>query len=274
MHSEIIENNVREALAEDIGSGDLTANLVTDDESSAIVIARESAVICGQDWFDETFRQLDDSIKITWSIKDGQTVTADQEVCRLRGKTRALLSGERTALNFLQLLSGTATRVKQYVDSIADTKTIVLDTRKTIPGLRDAQKYAVTCGGGHNHRHGLYDAVLVKENHIRAAGDITSVMDAAKQNTQPGTLIEIEVENLDQLQVALDAGANRILLDNFPLELLREAVELTNGRAKLEASGGINLVNVLAVAQTGVDFVSIGSLTKDVRAIDFSMQFE
>lgn len=274
MRSEIIENNVREALAEDIGSGDLTANLVANDESSAIVIARESAVICGQDWFDETFGQLDDHIKITWSFKDGQTVTADQDVCRLRGKTRALLAGERTALNFLQLLSGTATRVKQYADAIADTKTIVLDTRKTIPGLRDAQKYAVTCGGGHNHRHGLYDAILIKENHIRAAGDIASVMDTARQKAPPGTLIEIEVENLDQLQVALDASAKRILLDNFSPVALCEAVELTNGRAKLEASGGINLENVLVVAQTGVDFVSVGSLTKDVRAIDFSMQFE
>lgn len=275
MRNEIIENNVRDALAEDIGSGDLTANLVADDDLTAIVIAREPAVICGQDWFNETFRQLDDHIKITWSFKDGQAITADQVVCRLRGKTRALLSGERTALNFLQMLSGTATQVKRYVDAVSGTKTVVLDTRKTIPGLRDAQKYAVTCGGGHNHRHGLYDAVLIKENHIDAAADdITSVMDTARQTTQPGTLIEIEVENLDQLQAALNAGAKRILLDNFPLELLCKAVEMTNGRAVLEASGGINLENVLVVAQTGVDFVSVGSLTKDVQAIDFSMRFE
>lgn len=274
MHKKTIEKNVRDALAEDIGSGDLTANLVTDGESDASVIARESAIICGRDWFNEAFRQLDDNIKITWSAKDGQNVAAGEEVCRLRGKTRALLSGERTALNFLQMLSGTATRVKCYVDAVAGTKTIVLDTRKTIPGLRDAQKYAVTCGGGHNHRHGLYDAVLIKENHIRAAGSINMVLQSARDNTPSATLIELEVENIEQLREAIDAGAKRILLDNFPHETLREAVKIANGAVELEASGGIDLENIRTIAETGVNYVSIGSLTKDVRAIDFSMRFE
>ncbi|MFV1996867.1 MAG: carboxylating nicotinate-nucleotide diphosphorylase [Acidiferrobacterales bacterium] len=274
MHKKTIEKNVRDALAEDIGSGDLTANLVTDGESDASVIAREPAIICGRDWFNEAFRQLDDNIKITWSAKDGQNVAAGEEVCRLRGKTRALLSGERTALNFLQMLSGTATRVKCYVDAVAGTKTIVLDTRKTIPGLRDAQKYAVTCGGGHNHRHGLYDAVLIKENHIRAAGSINMVLQSARDNTPSATLIELEVENIEQLREAIDAGAKRILLDNFPHETLREAVKIANGAVELEASGGIDLENIRTIAETGVNYVSIGSLTKDVRAIDFSMRFE
>ena len=272
--NEIIEQNVRHALAEDIGSGDLTAALVADEALTALVIAREPAVICGRDWFNETFRQLDSRIAIKWFVEDGQTVAADDEVCRLIGNARVLLSGERTALNFLQMLSGTATLVKRYADAIAGTKTTVLDTRKTIPGLRDAQKYAVTCGGGHNHRQGLYDAVLIKENHIRAASSIAAVLDAARKNAPAGTLIEIEVENLGQLREALDAGATRILLDNFQIDTLREAVQLTKGEAQLEASGGINLENIRALAETGVDFVSIGALTKNVRAIDFSMQFE
>lgn len=274
MKNEIVRKNVREALAEDIGSGDLTAALITDEESNAFVIAREPAVICGRDWFNEAFKQLDNHVVIEWFAEDGQTVTTDEEVCRLKGNARALLSGERTALNFLQLLSGTATQVKRYVDAITGTKTIVLDTRKTIPGLRDAQKYAVTCGGGQNHRHGLYDAVLIKENHIHAGGDIAAIMDTARENMPSDILIEIEVENLNQLQEALNAGAARVLLDNFPLETLSKAVQLTNGRAELEASGGISLNNIRRVAQTGVDFISIGSLTKDVQAIDFSMQFE
>lgn len=274
IRNEIVEKNVRHALAEDIGSGDLTAALVANKTSSAFVIAREPAVICGRDWFNETFRQLDSRIAIEWFVDDGQTVKADKEVCRLKGNARALLSGERTALNFLQLLSGTATLVKRYTDAVAGTKTMVLDTRKTIPGLRDAQKYAVSCGGGHNHRHGLYDAVLIKENHIQAAGGIATVVNAARESAPAGTLIEIEVENLGQLQEALDAGATRILLDNFQLATLREAVRLAKGEAQLEASGGINLENIRALAETGVDFVSIGALTKNIRAIDFSLQFE
>ncbi|MEE8388306.1 MAG: carboxylating nicotinate-nucleotide diphosphorylase [Acidiferrobacterales bacterium] len=274
MRNEIIETKVREALAEDIGSGDLTAALVADEVLTALVIVREPAVICGSDWFNETFRQLDSRIAIEWFVEDGQTVVADDKVCRIKGNARVLLSGERTALNFLQMLSGTATLVKRYTDAVAGTKTTVLDTRKTIPGLRDAQKYAVSCGGGHNHRHGLYDAVLIKENHIQAAGGIAAVMDAARKNAPAGSLIEIEVENLGQLQEALDAGAKRILLDNFQLETLRKAVQRVKGEAQLEASGGINLKNIRALAETGVDFVSIGALTKDVRAIDFSLRFE
>lgn len=274
MHNEIIEKNVRDALAEDIGSGDLTAALVRDEESSAFVIAREPAVICGHDWFNETFRQLDSRIEIDWSVEDGHAVNSGDEVCRIKGNARALLSGERTALNFLQMLSGTATLVKHYVDAVSGTGTIVLDTRKTIPGLRDAQKYAVTCGGGHNHRHGLYDAVLIKENHIRAAGGIAGVLKSALDNIPPGTLIEIEVEDLGQLQDAIKAGAKQILLDNFQLAALRVAVKLAEGAVELEASGGINLENIRAIAETGVDYISIGSLTKDVRAIDFSMRFE
>ena len=274
VHNEIIEKNVRDALAEDIGSGDLTAALVVDEVLDAFVFAREPAVICGREWFNETFRQLDSRIGIDWSVEDGHAVMADNEICRLKGNARALLSGERTALNFLQTLSGTATLVKRYVDAVSATDTVVLDTRKTIPGLRDAQKYAVTCGGGHNHRHGLYDAVLIKENHIQAAGGIDEVLQSARSKTPPGTLIEIEVESLKQLREAIEAGATRILLDNFPHETLHEAVKLATGAVELEASGSINLENIGAIAETGVDYVSIGSLTKDVRAIDFSMRFE
>jgi len=274
MHSKIIEKNARDALAEDIGSGDLTAALIPDETVNAFVIVREPAVICGHDWFNETFRQLDNRIEIDWSVEDGHAVKAGDGICRLKGNARALLSGERTALNFLQTLSGTATRVKHYVDAVAGTKAAVLDTRKTIPGLRDAQKYAVRCGGGHNHRHGLFDAVLIKENHIQAAGSIDKVLQSARNNTPPETLVEIEVENIEQLQDAIAAGAKRILLDNFPLETLREAVKLATGAVELEASGGINLENIRAIVETGVDYVSIGSLTKDVRAIDFSMRFE
>jgi len=273
MHNEIIEHNVREALAEDIGSGDLTAALVSDEESGAFVIAREPAVICGHAWFDETFRQLDSRTEINWSVEDGHVVNAGDEVCRIKGSARALLSGERTALNFLQMLSGTATLVKRYVDAVSGTGVILLDTRKTIPGLRDAQKYAVTCGGGHNHRHGLYDAVLIKENHICAAGGVAEALKSGINKTPPGTLIEIEVENLQQLRDAVEAGAKRVLLDNFKLETLREAVKLAAGGAELEASGGVSLENIRAIAETGVDYISIGALTKDIRAIDFSMRF-
>lgn len=272
--NEIISKNVRDALSEDIGSGDLTAALVPDEELNAFIVAREPAVLCGQDWFNETFRQLDDRIQIDWSVNDCQPVNASDRVCRLKGNARALLSGERTALNFLQLLSGTATKVKDYVEVIAGTNTTVLDTRKTIPGLRDAQKYAVTCGGGRNHRHGLYDAVLIKENHIRAAGSVAEALDSARTNVPADTLIEIEVEDLGQLQDAINAGAKRILLDNFNLEMLHKAAKLAENTVELEASGGINLENIHAIADTGVNYVSIGSLTKDVRAIDFSMQFE
>lgn len=273
MHNEIVSKNVRDALAEDIGSGDLTASLVDDKEINAIVVTREPAVVCGREWFDETFRQLNAHIKIDWEVKDGHSVSAGDTVCQLYGNAPALLSGERTALNFLQTLSGTATLVKRYVDAISATQATVLDTRKTIPGLRDAQKYAVTCGGGQNHRRGLYDAILIKENHIVAAGGVANVLSRARNNASTDILIEIEVEDLRQVKQALAAGARRLLLDNFQIDDLAEAVKITNGQAKLEASGGINLENILDVAQTGVDYISIGALTKDVQAIDFSMQF-
>jgi nicotinate-nucleotide pyrophosphorylase (carboxylating) len=274
MRNEVVEKNVRDALAEDVGSGDLTAGLVPDEIVSAHVVAREAAILCGRHWFDETFRQIDPAITVDWQVRDGDPVQSDTVVCRLRGHARGLLTGERTALNFLQLLSGTATVARQYADAVAGTATRVLDTRKTVPGLRDAQKYAVTCGGCHNHRHGLYDAVLIKENHIRAAGSIAAVLKKAMTASQPGTLIEIEVEDLDQLQQAIAAGATRVLLDNYPVEQLRQAVEIAAGKVELEASGGISLDNIHRFAATGIDFISVGSLTKHVRAIDLSMRFD
>lgn len=274
MRNDVVEKNVRDALAEDVGSGDLTAVLVPDEIVSARVVAREAAILCGRHWFDETFRQIDPAITVDWQVRDGDAMQPDTVVCRLRGHARALLTGERTALNFLQLLSGTATVARQYADAVAGTATRILDTRKTVPGLRDAQKYAVTCGGCHNHRHGLYDAVLIKENHIRAAGSIAAVLEKAMTASQPGTLIEIEVEDLDQLQQAIAAGATRVLLDNYPVEQLRQAVEIAAGKVELEASGGISLDNIHRYAATGVDFISVGSLTKHVRAIDLSMRFD
>ncbi len=274
MRNEIIEKNVRDALAEDIGSGDLTAGLVPDEVLSGYIVAREAATICGRHWFEETFRQIDPSISIEWQVEDGDEVKPDTVVCNIHGHARGLLTGERTALNFLQLLSGTATVARQYADAVAGTNTRILDTRKTIPGLRDAQKYAVTVGGCHNHRHGLYDAVLIKENHIRAAGSIAAVLAKALADNEPGTLIEIEVESLEQLQQAIDAGAARVLLDNFSIEQLKQAVTTAGTKVELEASGGVSLENVRTYAETGVDFISVGSLTKHVRAIDLSMRFE
>ena len=273
MRDAVIEKNVSDALSEDVGSGDLTAALVADELVSAEVIARESAIICGHRWFDETFRQVDASTSIKWLVEDGDEVDADSVVCHIKGKARSLLTAERTALNFLQTLSGTASIAHRYAESVAHTRTRILDTRKTIPGLRDAQKYAVTCGGCHNHRHGLYDAILIKENHIRAAGSIASVLANARQKSPSGTLIEIEVENLGQLQEAIDAGAHRILLDNFTPEELRKAVSIADGKVELEASGGIDLDNIAQFAETGVDFISIGALTKHVQAIDLSLRF-
>ena len=269
----LIEDDVRRALAEDIGSGDLTAQLVPDAQAHAELVTREDAVLCGTAWFDEVFRQLDARVRITWLKHDGERVTANAPLCRLDGPTRALLSGERSALNFLQTLSGTATLTARYVDAVRGTHTKVLDTRKTLPGLRRAQKYAVTCGGGHNHRLGLYDAVLIKENHIAAAGSVTAALARARAAVATDVLIEIEVENLDQLREALSAGATHILLDNFDLERLTTAVRETAGRATLEASGGVTLDNIRAVAETGVDFISVGSLTKHLRAVDLSLRF-
>jgi len=268
-----LAEEVRRALQEDVGTGDVTAALVpAQSRARAEVITREDALLCGQAWITEVFRQLDTAIRIEWFADDGATLKANQPVCRLEGPTRPILSGERTALNFLQLLSGIATRTRAYVDAVRGTRCAVLDTRKTIPGLRAAQKYAVRCGGGQNHRMGLYDAILIKENHIAACGSVTAALREARERTKNGTLIEIEAENLAQLREAITAGATRILLDNFMVPALKDAVTETRGRAQLEASGGFDLATVRSVAETGVDFVSVGDLTKNLRAIDFSMR--
>jgi nicotinate-nucleotide pyrophosphorylase (carboxylating) len=269
-----IHETVRRALAEDVGPGDLTAALIpADTQAVAEVVTRAAAVLCGTAWFDEVFRQVDKHVSIAWNARDGEAIHAEQILCTLRGPARALLTGERTALNFLQLLSGTATQARKYVDAVRGTRAVILDTRKTIPGLRRAQKYAVTCGGGQNHRMGLYDAILIKENHIAAAGSIAAALRAAKDSAPSGVTVEIEVENLEQLREALNSGAKRILLDNFSVEELKEAVREASGRAKLEASGGVDLANVRAVAETGVDFISIGDITKNVEAVDLSLRF-
>lgn len=269
--------SVASALSEDIGSGDLTASLIDADEIvGASVIARESLVLCGHPWVDEVLSQLDESVVIDWYIGDGQSAEADDVVCKLVGPARTLLTGERTALNFLQTLSATATTTALYVKAIEGTSTRILDTRKTIPGFRLAQKYAVTCGGGTNHRVGLFDAILIKENHIRSAGSITVALRTA-QNLDADVLIEIEVESHDELLEALDAGAGRILLDNFTIEQLQQAVKTNQSygytAAELEASGNITLNSIREIAETGVDYISTGALTKNIDAIDFSMLF-
>ncbi len=273
--NEGLRESVRRALAEDIGSGDLTAALVpAERRARARVITRADAVLCGTAWFEEVFRQLDQSVSVRWHAQDGERVQAKQTLCQLAGPARALLSGERMALNFLQLLSGTATRTRRYVDAVAGTGAVILDTRKTLPGLRRAQKYAVRCGGGENHRMGLFDGLLVKENHIAAAGSVAEAVQKARAVAPRGVPVEIEVENLEQLEQALAAGAAHLLLDNFSLDDLRTAVARARGRARLEASGGVTLENVRAIAETGVDYVSVGELTKSVQAIDLSMRFE
>jgi nicotinate-nucleotide pyrophosphorylase (carboxylating) len=270
---EVVTDDVSRALREDMGDGDRTADLIPADiEFDTRVISREAAVLCGRPWFEETFRQLDPAVRLHWQADDGALIRRDQEVCRLHGPARAILSGERTALNFLQTLSGTATQARRYVEAVAGTGAIILDTRKTLPGLRLAQKYAVRCGGAQNHRIGLFDAVLVKENHISAAGSITEAVGQALR-LYPGLLLEVEVENFEQLEEALRAGAQRVLLDNFDRQGLRTAVERYKGRIELEASGGIDLQSVRAVAETGVDFISTGAITKSVQATDFSMRF-
>ena len=268
---------VTAALAEDIGSGDLTAALIDEDEVvGATIIARESLVLAGHPWADEVFCQLDERIQADWYIEDGQRAESDDVICKLVGPARPLLTGERTALNFLQTLSATATITADYVAVIAGTRARLLDTRKTLPGLRQAQKYAVRCGGGHNHRTGLYDAILIKENHIRSAGSITEALRRAQSNADD-VLIEVEVEVLDELREALDAGAGRILLDNFSLADLREAVTINAEygyvAAELEASGNVGLDTIRAIAETGVDYISTGAITKNVIAIDLSMLF-
>nr|WP_199047521.1 carboxylating nicotinate-nucleotide diphosphorylase [Dyella sp. ASV24] len=272
--SDLIEADVTRVFAEDIGSGDATADLLPAHASaSATLTCREDAVMAGIDWFNTCFRRLDPQVEIEWAVRDGDRVTAGSVICRLRGKARALVSAERSALNFLQLLSGTATATAAHVAAVAGTGVRVLDTRKTVPGLRLAQKYAVRCGGGHNHRVGLYDAILVKENHIIAAGSIKAAAEAAR-HLHPALLLEIEVENLDELQQALDAGADRIMLDNFTLPLMREAVAIAKGKAELEISGNVDLTTIGGYASTGVDYISVGALTKHVRAVDLSLRLQ
>jgi nicotinate-nucleotide pyrophosphorylase (carboxylating) len=273
-----LEEQVARALAEDVGGGDLTAALVPADRAGrATVITREAAVLCGQPWVEAVFRQLDPSVHVDWQVAEGASVAPDQLLLRLAGPARSLLTGERTALNFLQTLSGTATVTRRYVDVVAGLPCRILDTRKTLPGLRRAQKYAVRCGGGSNHRMGLYDGILVKENHILAAGSIAAAVEAARAQGAK-VPVEVEVETLDELGQALDAGADMALLDEFSLADLRAAVAMNRthprGPIKLEASGSVTVETLRAIAETGVDFVSIGSLTKHVRAVDLSMRFE
>ena len=266
------EANINAALAEDIGSGDWTAMLLPEAaQVSAKVVVREEAVLCGASWFEGVMLQVDPRISIDWRFAEGELMPADAEVCRISGPARSLMTAERPALNFLQLLSGVATATRAYVQIIAGTKAAILDTRKTLPGLRLAQKYAVRVGGGQNQRLALYDGILIKENHIAAAGSIRAALASARA-LNAGVSIQIEVENLDELQQALDAGAVSVLLDNFSTQMMRDAVALTAGRAVLEASGGVNRDSVRAIAETGVDRISIGSLTKDVSATDYSLR--
>jgi nicotinate-nucleotide pyrophosphorylase (carboxylating) len=268
---------VSRAIAEDLRDGDLTADLIGRyTPALARVIAREPATLCGRAWFDETFRQLDPRVVVSWSAADGAQIAADTFVCELRGPARSIVTGERTALNLLQTLSGTATATRALVDIVAGTRTRILDTRKTLPGLRLAQKYAVRCGGGENHRIGLFDAILIKENHVASVGSVTAAVAAARRQS-PNVMIEVEVETLDQLREALATDADRIMLDDFSRDDMRSAVALRDAhggkRQELEASGSVNADTLRAVAETGVDFVSIGAITKHVRAIDFSMRF-
>ncbi|MET0028648.1 MAG: carboxylating nicotinate-nucleotide diphosphorylase [Candidatus Thiodiazotropha sp.] len=271
----LISQQVSQALIEDLGPGDLTADLLdAETRIRGTILCREAAVLCGIAWVEEVYRQLDPGVVLTWEAGDGDRLDAGQRVCRLEGRARSLLSGERTALNYLQTLSGTATLARRYADAVAGTSARILDTRKTVPGLRLQQKYAVTCGGCHNHRIGLFDAVLIKENHIRAAGSITAALQRAFAQVPEGTAVEIEVESLEELREALQAGATRVLLDNLDLGQLREAVVINTGRSRLEASGGITLDTIRGIAETGVDDISVGALTKDVRAVDLSMLFD
>ena len=272
--NDLVNQNVALALSEDVGDGDLTAALIpANQQANATIISREDAVICGIDWVNACFKHLDSHINIKWLVSEGDNITANQLLCEVAGNARALLTAERCALNFLQTLSAVATQTQQYVHAISGTNSLVCDTRKTLPGLRLAQKYAVTMGGGANQRLALYDGILIKENHIAAAGGILAALQAALVLAS-GASIQIEVENLNELQQALDAGAASILLDNFSLADMRAAVTLNNGGALLEASGNVSLENVRDIAETGVDRISIGSLTKNIRAIDLSMRIK
>lgn len=269
---ENISNQVRAALQEDLGSGDITAALIAAHSiAEAGIISREAGIVCGTAWVNEVFRQLDPGVEVNWLVSDGDSIAPDTTLFTLTGNARSLLTGERTALNFLQLLSGTATLCNHYAGLVAGTGVTLLDTRKTIPGLRTAQKYAVTCGGCGNHRMGLYDAFLIKENHIHACGSIAAAV-ATARSVAPDKPVEVEVENQQELEQALAAGSDRIMLDNFSLQALSDAVALSAGRAQLEASGGITADTLRPIAETGVDFISIGALTKDCKALDLSMR--
>jgi len=267
-----IEANVRRALLEDVGSGDITAQLIPAERlAKATIITRDACVIAGSAWVDAVFRQLDPRVAVHWQVKDGERAQPNQPLFHLEGPARSLLTGERSALNFLQLLSGVATRAQFFADKVADTQVKLLDTRKTLPGLRLAQKYAVTCGGCHNHRIGLFDAFLIKENHIAASGGIAQAISAAHK-IAPGKPVEVEVESLEELEQALAAGADIVMLDELSLDDMREAVRLNAGKAKLEASGGVNEDTLRVIAETGVDYISIGAMTKDAKAVDLSMR--
>ncbi|UGB46580.1 carboxylating nicotinate-nucleotide diphosphorylase [Frateuria edaphi] len=270
----LIDDDVERAFAEDFGTGDATADLLpADARASASLTCRENAVMAGIPWFNACFRKLDPDVTIDWFVRDGERATAGSVICHLHGRARALVSAERSALNFLQLLSGTATATAGYVAAVAGTGVRVLDTRKTVPGLRVAQKYAVRCGGGHNHRIGLFDAILVKENHIAAAGGIEPAVAGARR-LHPSLLLEIEVETLDELRRAIDAGVDRIMLDNFTLAMMSEAVAIAAGRVPLEISGNVDMETIAGYARTGVDFISVGALTKHVRAVDLSLRLQ
>uniref|UniRef100_A0A450T5S0 Probable nicotinate-nucleotide pyrophosphorylase [carboxylating] n=1 Tax=Candidatus Kentrum sp. DK TaxID=2126562 RepID=A0A450T5S0_9GAMM len=267
-----VTETVRRALAEDVGAGDITGALLPATlMANAVLISREDAVLCGIPWFNEVFAQLDPRIKTDWEVADGEDIAADQAVCRLTGPTRPLLTGERTAMNFLQTLSGAATGAREYAEEVRGTGTRILDTRKTIPGLRTAQKYAIRCGGCHNHRMGLYDGILIKENHIIAAGSIPAAVRLAREEN-PGVPVEIEVESLGECREALASDADILLLDNFSLEMIEEAVRINAGAAKLEVSGGVERSGLRRLAETGVDYISVGALTKHVRAVDLSLR--
>jgi nicotinate-nucleotide pyrophosphorylase (carboxylating) len=271
---EAIATDVRRALAEDVGTGDLTAALLPAGKTAhARLMTRQDAVLCGTEWFNRTVEALDPDAEIFWHHQDGEDVIAGTSLCEMEGDARALLTAERTGLNFVQLLSAVATRTRTFVKMVEGTRAKILDTRKTLPGLRIAQKYAVKVGGGHNHRIGLYDGILLKENHIAAYGSVRGAVEAALRAAAPGTLVQVEVETLAQLHEALAAGAKLILLDNFTLPRMREAVAIASGRAELEASGGVDFATVREIAETGVHRISVGSLTKDIKAVDLSMRF-
>lgn len=270
----VVRRIVDICLEEDLGTGDLTASLTPDKQITARLISRQPAVICGIPFFTAVFATLDPRVAVDWRISDGDRVESGDVVCELSGPARPILSGERSAINLLQTLSGTATVVRRYVDAVAGTGARILDTRKTIPGLRAAQKWAVRCGGGHNHRHGLFDGILIKENHLRSGESVAKAVARARAAAPPGAPVTIEVENLDQLAEALAAGAPRVLLDNFAVGDLIRAVEINHERAELEASGNVGLDNARTIAETGVDTISVGALTKNLEAVDFSLQFE